>query len=153
MIRAMHRRILLVEDNADDRELALLAFEEARLGCQIDVCQSAEEALDYLLSRGRFAARPRHLLPSMVLADLKLPRASGVDLLREIRSLEETRLLPVVIMTSSTEESDLVESYANHANSYIRKPVQFNAFVDTARQIGRYWLDLNEPPIHGTAAA
>jgi two-component system response regulator len=139
--------ILLVEDNPDDEELALLAFERNRIANEMVVVRDGQEALDYLFGGGAFAARDLTLQPLVVLLDLKLPRIDGLEVLRRLRADRRTSRLPVVILTSSREEDDLVKSYDLGANSYIRKPVEFNRFVDAIRDLQMYWVLLNEPPI------
>jgi two-component system response regulator len=143
------RSILLVEDNPDDVELTRLAFEQSGLRHPVTVAGDGAEALDYLFCEGRWAARDPGDPPVLVLLDLKLPRVDGLEVLRRMRQDARTRLLPVVVLTSSDEEQDLVESYALGANSYVRKPVDFTAFHEAARQLSLYWLVLNEaPPVH-----
>ena len=139
-----HKTILLVEDNPDDRDLTLLAFEQAQISNRVDVCEDGQDALDYLFNAGKYSARKQHKLPEVVLLDLQLPKISGLEVLKEIRANAKTRMLPVVILTSSREERDMLASYNNHANSYVRKPVDFLQFVEAARQLGLYWLVLNE---------
>jgi two-component system, response regulator len=142
--------ILLVEDNPDDVELTMRALKKNHIANDVVVARDGAEALDYLFARGTHAGRDAADAPQVVILDLKLPRVDGLEVLRAIRSDETTRLLPVVIMTSSDEEQDLVGSYALGANSYIRKPVDFGSFTEAVRQLGLYWLLLNEPPpIHG----
>lgn len=131
-------RILLVEDNPDDIDLTLRAFRKHDLADAVDVARDGEEALRVLASAAT--------LPDVVLLDLKLPRIGGLDVLRQLRTAERTRLLPVVVLTSSTEEADLVRSYELGANSYVRKPIDFHDFVEAARQLGVYWLVLNRRP-------
>jgi two-component system response regulator len=141
------RPILLVEDNPDDVDLTLRAFKRAGITTPVDVARDGVEALDYLHARGAFAARAGQPPPVVVLLDLKLPRLDGHEVLRRIRADALTRLLPVVILTSSVEEVDLVRGYGGGANSYVRKPVSYTEFVEAARQLGLYWLVLNhEPP-------
>ena len=131
--------ILLVEDNANDAELTLRALKQRNLANQVHVCRDGAEAMDFF-SNG---AGP---VPKVVLLDLKLPKVDGLEVLRQLRADDRTRLLPVVVLTSSTEERDLVESYRLGANSYVRKPVDFTQFVEAARQLGLYWLLMNQPP-------
>jgi CheY-like chemotaxis protein len=138
--------VLLVEDNPDDVELAMRAFRKNNLMNKIVVAHDGAEALDYLFATGDYAERDPNLLPQLMLLDLKLPKVDGLEVLRRIRADERTKLIPVVILTSSKEEQDLVQSYTLHANSYIRKPVDFDQFIEAVRQLGLYWLILNEPP-------
>ncbi|MEW5747716.1 MAG: response regulator [Candidatus Thermoplasmatota archaeon] len=138
-------RILLVEDNPDDVELTLRAFRKNRILNEVAVVRDGEEALDYLFCRGAFADR-EHENPAVVLLDLKLPKIDGFEVLRRIRAEERTKMLPVVILTSSKEQQDLVTGYSLGANSYVRKPVDFEQFTDAAQKLGLYWLVLNEPP-------
>jgi two-component system response regulator len=133
--------VLLVEDNPDDEELTLDALREHGVASTVHVARDGQEALDYLL--GADAANP---LPALVLLDLKLPKIDGLEVLRRIREDDRTKLVPVAILTSSDEENDLLESYANHANCYVRKPVEFEQFCDAARAMGLFWLLINEPP-------
>ncbi|NMO19977.1 response regulator [Pyxidicoccus fallax] len=144
------RPILLVEDNPDDVDLTLRAFKRAGVTRPVDVVRDGVEALDYLFAQGAFANRAGQPLPVVVLLDLKLPRVDGHEVLRRIRADPRTRLLPVVILTSSVEETDLVRGYGGGCNSYVRKPVSYTEFVEAARQLGLYWLMLNyEPPPTG----
>jgi CheY-like chemotaxis protein len=137
--------ILLVEDNPDDEALTLRAFAKNNIGNRIVVVRDGAEALDWLFKRGKHAQRPDPD-PQIVLLDLKLPKVDGLEVLRQLRADPRTKLLPVVILTSSKEESDLLRGYELRANSYIRKPVDFAHFVESVREIGLYWLVLNEPP-------
>ncbi|HEV8672357.1 MAG TPA: response regulator [Candidatus Limnocylindria bacterium] len=137
--------ILLVEDNPDDEALTLRAFAKNNIGNRIVVVRDGAEALDWLFKREKFTQR-REPDPQIVLLDLKLPKVDGLEVLRQIREDARTKLLPVVILTSSKEESDLLRGYELRANSYIRKPVDFAHFVESVREIGMYWLVLNEPP-------
>ncbi|HEX8825668.1 MAG TPA: response regulator [Archangium sp.] len=140
------RSILLVEDNPDDVDLTRRAFQRAGLTQPLDVVEDGVEALDYLFARGAYTTRAGAPLPALVLLDLKLPRLDGHEVLRQIRAHPHTRFLPVVILTSSDEEKDLVESYSQGCNSYVRKPVSYTEFVEAARQLGVYWLVLNRSP-------
>lgn len=138
--------ILLVEDNPDDEELTLRALKKNKIGNNVVVARDGAEALDFLFGTGAYAGRDIKDLPQVVLLDLNLPKVGGLEVLRRIRENETIRLLPVVILTSSKEEQDIVKSYSHGANSYIRKPVDFNQFVEAVRQLGLYWLVLNEAP-------
>ena len=141
--------ILLVEDNPDDEMLALRAFKKNNITNEIVVARDGVEALDYLFGRNTHEGRDLHHQPSLILLDLKLPKLDGLEVLKSLRANEHTKLIPVVVMTTSKEEDDLVRSYTLRANSYIRKPVDFNQFIDAVRQVGLYWLVLNEPlPAH-----
>lgn len=138
--------ILLVEDNPDDEALTLRAFDKNKIKNEVVVARDGAEALDYLFATGIHDGRDVMDLPQVVLLDLKLPKVDGLEVLRRIRADERTTLLPVVILTSSKEERDVIEGYRLGANSYVHKPVNFDEFVDAARQLGLYWLLLNEPP-------
>ena len=140
------KSILLVEDNPDDEALTIHALETNKIGNTLVVARDGVEALDYLFAKGRYAGRTVIELPAVVLLDLKLPKIDGLEVLRRIRSDERTRLLPVVILTSSNEEEDRVKGYSLGANSYVRKPVDFDDFVRAAGQLGLYWLLLNQAP-------
>jgi CheY-like chemotaxis protein len=140
------RILLLVEDNPDDVELTLMAFERCGIATEIVVVRDGAEALDYLFLRGAHANRDPSLTPEVVLLDLNLPKVGGLDVLRQLRGAPETRHLPVVILTSSNEERDLVAGYRLGANSFVRKPVDFNEFAEAAQQLGLYWLELNQRP-------
>lgn len=138
--------ILLVEGNPDDEVLTLRALKKNNIKDEVVVAHDGLEALDYLDGKGAYAGRDITVLPQVVLLDLKLPKVGGMEVLQRIRADERTRLLPVVILTSSKEEQDLINGYRSGANSYIRKPVDFEKFTEAVRQIGLYWLILNEPP-------
>jgi two-component system, response regulator len=140
-----HRPILLVEDNPDDEALTLRALRLANVRNEIVVARDGVEALDYLFGTGPHAGRNSTVAPQVVLLDLKLPRIDGLEVLRRLRADDRTRILPVVILTSSSEERDRVEGYRLGANSYVRKPVDFGQFAEAVRQLGLYWLLLNEP--------
>ncbi len=139
--------ILLVEDNPDDVELTLHALRKYNLANAIAVVRDGAEALDFLFRTGAYAGRTVNNIPRVVLLDLKLPKVDGIEVLRRIKGDPRTRLIPVVVLTSSQEESDLVESYRLGANSYIVKPVDFEQFTEAVRQLGLYWLLLNQPPV------
>ena len=138
--------ILLVEDSADDEALTLRALSRNKIGNEVIVARDGEEALEWLFATGRHADRDHRQQPALVLLDLKLPKIDGLEVLRRIRERTETRLVPVVILTSSREEQDRLHGYLSGANSYIRKPIDFAHFVEAVRQVGLYWLVLNEPP-------
>jgi two-component system response regulator len=136
--------ILLVEDNPDDELLTLRAFAKSNIANEVVVARDGVEALDYLFGTGAYAGRDLRVQPQVILLDLKLPRIDGLDVLRRLRADERTTLLPVVILTSSKEDEDRIQSYRLGANSYIRKPVDFVQFIEAVRQLGLYWLVLNE---------
>jgi two-component system response regulator len=140
------KAIMLVEDNPDDEALTLRAFKKNNIGNEIVIMRDGQQALDYLFAGGAHVGRDTSDLPQIVLLDLNLPKIGGLDVLKRLRADERTRLLPVVILTSSKEEHDLVTGYQLGANSYIRKPVEFAAFAEAVRQLGLYWLVLNEGP-------
>jgi two-component system response regulator len=140
------KTILLVEDNLDDVALTLRAFEKNNIANEVTVARDGAEALDYLFRPDAQASGAAPTVPALVLLDLKLPKVDGLEVLRRVRAHPATRLLPVVILTSSKEEQDLVASYSFGANSYIRKPVDFDNFMEAIRQLGLYWLVLNESP-------
>ena len=138
--------ILLAEDNPDDVKLTLRALKKSNILNEVVVAEDGVEVLDYLFGTGKFAGRDTSVKPQLVLLDLKMPRLDGLEVLHRIRADERTALLPVVILTTSSEDRDRIESYKLGANSYIRKPVDFNQFVDAVQQLGLYWLLLNESP-------
>lgn len=142
----MDKAILLVEDNPDDEALTLRALKKNNIKNEVVIAHDGAEALDYLFGTGKYAGRNTDVLPQVVLLDLKLPKVEGLEVLRRVRADKRTKLLPVVILTSSNEEQDRIDGYGLGANSYVRKPVDFNQFMDAARQLGLYWLILNEPP-------
>jgi len=138
--------ILLVEDNPDDEALTLRALNKNKVANSVVVARDGAEAVDFLFGTGAHAGRDVNDLPQIVLLDLKLPKLDGFEVLRRIRADDRTKMLPVVILTSSKEERDVVQGYRDGCNSYVRKPVNFDEFVDAARQLGLYWLLLNEGP-------
>ena len=139
--------ILLVEDNPDDIELTLRALKKNNILNKVVVAKDGVEALDYLFATGAYEGRNTSDIPQVLLLDLKLPKVDGLEVLRQIRNYDPTKLLPVVVLTSSREEQDLIASYQLGANSYIRKPVDFTKFIEAVKQLGLYWLVLNESPI------
>ena len=140
------RVILLVEDNPDDVELTLRSLKKHNISNEVVVVHDGAEALEYLFATGAYAGRDTSIIPAVTLLDLKLPKVDGLEVLQRLRADERTKLTPVVILTSSKEEQDVVNSYKLGANSYVRKPVDFTQFVEAARQLGLYWLVINEPP-------
>jgi CheY-like chemotaxis protein len=145
--------ILLVEDNADDEALTKRAFKKNNVMNHLVVARDGVEALDYVFGTGAHSGRDLSVMPTVILLDLKLPKLDGLEVLRRLRSDARTRLLPVVVLTSSKEEQDLAQSYSLGVNSYIRKPVEFEQFIEAVKQLGLYWLVLNEaPPVIARAA-
>jgi two-component system response regulator len=138
--------ILLAEDNPDDVKLTLRALKKSNILNEVVVAQDGVEALDYLFGTGKYAGRDTRVTPQLVLLDLKMPKLDGLEVLQRLRDDARTKLLPVVVLTTSSEDKDRIESYKLGANSYIRKPVDFDQFVDAVRQLGLYWLVLNEAP-------
>jgi two-component system response regulator len=140
--------ILLVEDSADDEELTTRALRQAKIANEIVVARDGKEALDFLFGAGPYSGRDVSRIPAVVLLDLKLPKVSGLDVLKRVRADPRTNLVPVVVLTSSSEDEDMLKSYKFGANSYVRKPVEFNAFATAVSQLGVYWLLLNQevPP-------
>ncbi len=146
----MERKIiLLVEDNSDDEMLTLRAFKKNNIMNEVRVARDGVEALDYLFARGKYADRDLDDMPEVILLDLKLPKMNGLEVLRRLRADERTQYLPVVVLTSSDEDADVIDSYNLGANSYIRKPVDFVQFTEAVRQLGLYWLVLNVAPPPG----
>lgn len=139
--------ILLVEDNLDDARLTLRALERRHLANYVFHVKDGEEALDYLFLRGAFANLPKRENPKVIFLDLKLPKVSGIEVLREVKSNDSTKHIPVVVLTSSKEEQDVIDTYKLGVNSYIVKPVDFEKFMDAISELGMYWLILNEPPV------
>jgi len=137
--------ILLIEDNPDDEALTLRALKKNNIQNEVVVARNGAEALDYLFATGTYAGRDPSDLPQVILLDLKLPKVGGLEVLRRIRADENTELLPVVILTSSKEDQDVISGYQLGCNSYVRKPVSFDEFLEAARQLGLYWLLLNQP--------
>lgn len=140
------RVILLVEDNPQDEMLVLRALRRAHVANRVDVVRDGQQALDYLLCEGEFATRDPADRPTVVLLDIGLPRLTGLEVLQRLRADPRTRLLPVVMLTSSDEDADRLASYENGANSFVRKPLAFGEFAETVARLGVYWLALNEPP-------
>ncbi|MEH2171717.1 MULTISPECIES: response regulator [unclassified Nostoc] len=138
--------ILLVEDNPDDEALTLRALKKNNILNEVVVARDGVEALDYLFGKGVYADRDMSVMPNLILLDLKLPKMDGLEVLRHLRTDDRTKILPVVILTSSKEEQDLINGYSLGANSYVRKPVDFSQFSEAVRQLGLYWFVLNESP-------
>jgi len=145
-VEIMDKAILLVEDNPDDEALTLRALKKNNIRNEVVIAHDGAEALDYLFGTGQYTGRNTDVLPQVVLLDLKLPKVEGLEVLRRVRADKRTKLLPVVILTSSNEEQDRIDGYGLGANSYVRKTVDFTQFMEAARQLGLYWLILNEPP-------
>jgi CheY-like chemotaxis protein len=144
---AKNTMILLVEDNPDDEALTKRALEKNHLANEITVVRDGEEAIQFLFGEGAFEKRDTNIQPQLILLDLKLPKLDGIEVLRRIREDDRTKLIPVVMLTTSDEERDRICSYTYHANSFVRKPVDFSEFMQAIQQIGMYWLVLNEPPV------
>lgn len=142
----MSKTILLVEDNPQDEKLTLRALRKVNLANQVDIVRDGQQALDYLFQEGEFIERRGSELPMVVLLDINLPRINGLDVLARLRSDARSRLLPVVILTSSEEEHDRLKSYENGANSFVRKPLDFAEFAETVAKLGVYWMAINDPP-------
>ena len=142
----MEKIILLVEDNPDDEELTLRALRKANIANEVFVARDGSEALDFLFGTGRHAGRDLSIMPAVVLLDLKLPKLNGIDVLDRMRGDPRTRFVPVVVLTSSSEDEDMLRSYQSGANSYVRKPIEFTAFANAVTQLGMYWMLLNQTP-------
>jgi two-component system, response regulator len=138
--------ILIIEDNPNDAEMAFRALKKNNLANNVLVLSDGEMALDFIFAKGKFAGRKEAPRPKIILLDLKLPKVDGLEVLKEIKSHAETKIIPVIVLTSSREESDLITSYRLGVNSYIVKPVDFDKFVDAVRDLGLYWLLLNQQP-------
>ncbi len=138
--------ILLVEDNPDDEELTMMALKESNIMNKVVVAHDGVEAMDYLFGTGQYTGRDASCLPHLVLLDLKLPKLSGLEVLQRLRADPRTQLIPVAVLTSSSEEEDIIASYRMGANSYVRKPVEFHRFADAVQQLGLYWLLINQAP-------
>lgn len=139
--------VLLVEDNPDDEALTIRALKKANVANDIDVVRDGREALDFLFCEGQYADRDQSSMPGLILLDLKLPKLSGIEVLQHMRADPRTELIPVVILTSSSQDEDIVQSYQSGANSYVRKPVDFADFADAVARLGLYWMILNEGPV------
>ena len=140
------KMILLVEDNPDDEELTTRALRQAKIANEIVVARDGSEAIEFLFGQGRHAGRDLSQMPAVILLDLKLPKLSGLEVLQRLRADERTKLIPTVVLTSSSEDEDMLKSYQWGANSYVRKPVEFGAFVNAVSQLGMYWMLLNQAP-------
>lgn len=140
------KMILMVEDNPDDEALTLRALKQSKLANEIAITRDGSEALEFLFGTGKYEGRDLSHMPAVVLLDLKLPKLSGLEVLQRLRADPRTKLIPVVVLTSSSEDEDMLRSYQLGANSYVRKPVVFGAFADAVSQLGLYWLLLNQPP-------
>ena len=140
------KMILLVEDNPDDEELTTRALRHAKVANDLVVARDGAEALEFVFGTGTHAGRDLSRMPALILLDLKLPKLSGLDVLQRLRADERTKLIPTVILTSSSEEEDMLKSYRQGANSYVRKPVEFSAFATAVSQLGVYWMLINQPP-------
>jgi two-component system response regulator len=138
--------ILLVEDNPDDEDLTVRSLRKSGVANEIAIARDGSEAVEFLFCQGRHAGRNPEIMPAVVLLDLKLPKLSGIDVLKRMRSDPKTQYIPVVVLTSSSEDEDMVRSYESGANSYVRKPVNFDSFVQAVSQLGLYWMLLNERP-------
>jgi two-component system, response regulator len=142
----MEKTIMLVEDNANDEELTLRALRKSNIANEVFVARDGQEAVDFLFGTGRHAGREPTTMPAVILLDLKLPKLNGIDVLQRIRADARTRLIPVVVLTSSSEDEDMLRSYQSGANSYVRKPIEFSAFANAVTQLGMYWMLINQAP-------
>ena len=142
----MEKTIMLVEDNPDDEELTLRALRKASIANNVFVARDGQEALDFLFGTGQHAGREPQTMPAVVLLDLKLPKLDGIDVLQRMRADPRTRLVPVVVLTSSSEDEDMLRSYQSGANSYVRKPIEFSEFAHAVTQLGMYWMLINQTP-------
>ena len=140
------KMIMVVEDNPDDEELTLRALRQAKIANEIVVTRDGNEALEFVFGKGQYAGRNLERMPAVILLDLKLPKLSGLEVLKQLRSDPRTKLIPVVVLTSSSEDEDMLRSYELGANSYVRKPVEFSAFANAVGQLGIYWVLLNQKP-------
>jgi two-component system response regulator len=140
------KMIMLVEDNPDDEELTLRALRQSKIANEIVVTRDGSEALDFVFAKGKYEGRDSSHMPAVVLLDLKLPKLSGLEVLQRLRADPRTKLIPVVVLTSSSEDEDMLRSYQFGANSYVRKPIEFGAFAAAVTQLGLYWMLLNQPP-------
>jgi len=143
----MNRPILLVEDNSQDEKLVLRVLRRAQLESQVDVARDGQQALDYLFQTGEFVGRAGAEQPSVVLLDISLPKVSGLEVLKRVRANASTRVVPIVMLTSSDDDRDRVMSYSDGANSFVRKPLDFSEFADTVARLGVYWTNVNLPPL------
>lgn len=141
-----NKNILLVEDNSNDEMLTIRAFKKNNILNKIDVARDGQEALDYLFCEGKYSEREKNKNPQVILLDINLPKIDGLDVLRQLRANEQTALIPVIIMTTSDEQNDLITSYKLGANSYVRKPVELESFMEAIKQLGMYWMVLNLQP-------
>ncbi|HWM44702.1 MAG TPA: response regulator [Burkholderiales bacterium] len=137
--------IMVVEDNPDDEELTLRALRQGKVANDIVVTRDGSEALEFMFGTGKYAGRDLSRMPAVILLDLKLPKLSGLEVLQRLRADERTRLIPIVVLTSSSEDEDMLRSYESGANSYVRKPIEFGAFASAVGQLGVYWMLLNQP--------
>lgn len=144
-----NKMILLAEDNPDDEALTMRALKKNNTGSNVHIVRDGAEALDFLFCMGAYAKRDPHDMPFLILLDLNLPKVSGLEVLRRLRANERTKLVPIVILTSSNEDHDVLEGYQFGANSYVRKPVDFNEFIEAAKHLGVYWLGMNHAPPRG----